>query len=103
MHSKVLPLRHRVIGTPDGVVHAETGRPKAYFASLVHDALYQFADEKSVERRVADAFFFRLLEDSEFAPRWIYWGVVRAAGWLERPVTKWWRETSGYRREPADF
>src|SRR5436190_2080914 len=31
-----------LIGTPDGVVHAGTGKPKAYYASLVHDALYQF-------------------------------------------------------------
>ncbi len=28
-----------LFGTPDGVVHAHTGRPKTYYASLVHDAL----------------------------------------------------------------
>lgn len=28
-----------LIGTPDGVVHAVTGRPKTYYASMVHDAL----------------------------------------------------------------
>ena len=31
-----------LVGTPDGVVHVRTGRPKTYFASMVHDALYQF-------------------------------------------------------------
>jgi len=34
-----------LIGTPEGVVHARTGRPKTYFASLIHDALYQFAPD----------------------------------------------------------
>ena len=30
------------IGVPDGVVNADTGKPKTYYASLIHDALYQF-------------------------------------------------------------
>ncbi len=70
-----------LIGTPDGVVHAVTGRPKTYYASLVHDALYQFLpDGLPLTRRDADAFFLRLLAESEFAPRWLYWAVVRAIG-----------------------
>jgi len=31
-----------LLGTPEGVVHHHTGRPKTYYASMVHDALYQF-------------------------------------------------------------
>ena len=31
-----------VVGTPDGVVDTGTKRPKTYYASLVHDAMYQF-------------------------------------------------------------
>lgn len=59
-----------LLGTPDGVVYARTGRPKTYYASLIHDALYQFLpDGLPVGRRDADAFFLRLLEESEFAPR----------------------------------
>ena len=31
-----------VIGTPDGIKNINTGKPKTYFASLVHDVLYQY-------------------------------------------------------------
>ena len=31
-----------VLGTPDGIRDIETGKAKTYYASLVHDALYQF-------------------------------------------------------------
>ena len=31
------------VGTPDGVPNANTKKPKAYYASLLHDALYQFS------------------------------------------------------------
>ena len=69
-------------GTPDGVVHKRTGRPKTYFASMVHDALYQFLDAGSpVTRRQADQAFLRLMADSEFSRR-AYWLAVRLFGWL---------------------
>ncbi|HEV8400949.1 MAG TPA: hypothetical protein VGQ18_14045 [Gemmatimonadales bacterium] len=72
-----------LIGTPDGVVHARTGRPKAYYASLVHDALYQFLLlDEALKRRHADGFFLRLMGESSFAPRYIYWVAVRTFGWL---------------------
>lgn len=72
-----------LIGTPDGVVHARTGKPKTYYASLVHDALYQFLLlDDAVKRRHADAFFLRLMGESAFAPRYLYWLAVRLAGWL---------------------
>ena len=54
-------------GTPDGVVHARTGRPKTYFASMIHDALCQFLPYGlPYNRPEADFFFFRLMEESEF-------------------------------------
>ena len=31
-----------IIGTPDGTINIDTMKPKAYYASLVHDALYQY-------------------------------------------------------------
>jgi hypothetical protein len=72
-----------LIGTPDGVVYARTGKPKTYYASLVHDALYQFLLlDDSIKRRHADGFFLRLLGESAFAPRHLYWLAVRAFGWL---------------------
>ena len=66
-----------LLGTPEGVVHVRTGKPKTYYASLVHDALYQFLpDGLPLGRRHADRFFLLLLAESEFALRWLYWGAV---------------------------
>jgi len=74
-----------LIGTPDGVVHVGTGRPKAYFASLVHDALYQFLPLSApLTRGDADRVFLRLLAESNFAPRRLYWLAVRLFGWIVR-------------------
>jgi len=83
-----------LIGTPDGVVHLRTGRPKAYFASLVHDALYQFLPLSApLTRADADRVFLRLLAESNFAPRRLYWLAVRLFGWIVRlgqnRVRKW--------------
>ena len=87
-----------LIGTPDGVVYAPSGRPKAYFASLVHDALYQFLLlDQSIKRRHADRFFLRLLAASEFRPRYLYWLAVRAFGWLVWLGKKRAREWQGTR------
>ena len=73
-----------IIGTPDGILHRETGKPKTYFASLVHDALYQFLpdmpDKNIITRRDADDLFRRLLIEYEFAPNWVYWAAVRLFG-----------------------
>ena len=81
-----------LIGTPDGVVYSGTVKPKTYYASLVHDALYQFLPEMPEEipltRRDADLFFFELMENSLFAPRWIYWLTVRTFGGILMYVRK---------------
>ena len=75
-----------LLGTPDGVVHKDSGKPKTYYASLIHDALYQFLVEMpkvaQITRRDADNFFFRIMEEYEFAPRWVYWIAVRLFGGL---------------------
>ncbi len=93
-----------VLGTPEGVVHASTGRPKTYYASLVHDAFYQFLPEGlPLGRRHADLFFLRLLAESEFAPRWVYWGVVRIIGGLVWRGTRWRRQNRGARQRVADL
>lgn len=76
-------LADLMLGTPEGVVFKDTGRPKTYYASLVHDALYQFLrDGLPLKRYHADAFFRRLLQESDFAPAWLYWLAVRLFGWL---------------------
>lgn len=72
-----------LIGTPEGVVHARTGHQKTYYASLVHDALYQFIKADSpLNREQADEAFLRLMVETEFFFRRIYWLAVRAIGWL---------------------
>ncbi len=74
-------------GTPDGVVHAKTGRPKTYFASLIHDALYQFLPAGlPYTRKQVDAMFLGLMAESDFRPRWIYWSAVRLFGDLVWPA-----------------
>jgi len=72
-----------LIGTPDGVVDSHTGRPKTYYASLVHDALYQFIPaELPLSRRQADQCFLRLMDATGFRLRYLYYVAVRALGWL---------------------
>ena len=86
-----------LIGTPDGVVNARTGRPKTYFASMVHDALYQFLRANSpVSRRQADRCFLQLMDDSEFSLRYVYWLAVRILGrfvWSGKNAVRHWQGT----------
>lgn len=85
-------------GTPDGAVYRPTGRPKAYFASLIHDALYQFLGAGSpISRREADGCFRRLLGESEFRLSWIYWVAVRLGGWTvwkAKAIKREWKGTA---------
>ena len=84
-----------LIGTPEGVVHAVTGRPKTYYASMVHDALYQFLKTgSSLTRKQADEAFLRLMGESDFIWRWIYWAAVRVLGclvWKGKSKRRKWR------------
>jgi len=60
---------------------------------MVHDALYQFLRVNSpLNRRQADECFLRLMAESEFSLRYIYWIAVRLFGWLV------WRATKAKRR-----
>lgn len=65
------------IGTPDGIVDYNTGKPKTHYASLVHDCLYQF---KILGRKEADLIFRRMMKESRFALADIYYLAVRAFG-----------------------
>jgi hypothetical protein len=83
-----------LIGTPDGAVYQTTGRPKTYFASMVHDALYQFLGANSpITRAQADRCFLRLMADSQFVLQHPYWFAVRLFGGLvwqgKKTVRKW--------------
>jgi hypothetical protein len=74
------------VGTPDGVPNALTKKPKAYYASLLHDALYQFSIQElpaPIDRRKEiDRIFLQLLERDGFAPRVVYYWAVRILGGL---------------------
>lgn len=90
-----------VIGTPDGATHALTGKPKAYYASLLHDALYQFLDAGlPMSRKDADEVFLELLTRDSFAPRGLYYAAVRVFGGVSRLFTRWKRDYGGARRLP---
>lgn len=84
-----------LIGTPDGAVYEPTGRPKTYFASMVHDALYQFLDsEAPITQEQADKCFLQLMEESEFILAGIYWIAVRMFGhlfWHRKKAVRRWR------------
>lgn len=67
-----------VFGTPDGPINCLTGKQYCYYASLFHDALYQFTIGK---REVADKLFFDNM--LSFPLKHVYYGVVRATGWVQ--------------------
>ena len=70
-----------LFGTPDGVVDSRTEHPKTYYASLVHDALYQFfPDGLPLGRAEADRSFYLLMAATGFRLRFLYWLAVRLAG-----------------------
>jgi hypothetical protein len=93
-----------LVGTPEGVVYAPTEKRKTYFASLMHDALYQFLlDGLPFRRRHADRFFLVLLGESEFAPRRLYWAAVRLFGGLVWRATRRKRQTRGRRNSVAEL
>lgn len=67
-----------IIGTPDGIKDVKTGKPKTYYASLIHDALYQYLDSIPFSREEVDLLFYEMLEG--FALRGIYYWFVKTFG-----------------------
>jgi hypothetical protein len=87
-----------VIGTPDGIPNKITKKPKAYYASLLHDVLYQFLDAGlPLSRKKADQVFLNIMTRDQFAPRKIYYAVVRILGGMVRHITRWKRSYAGKR------
>jgi hypothetical protein len=80
-----------IIGTPDGVVHKKTGKRKTYYATCLHDALYQFIQEIApLSRADADRIFLNAMKETKFIYAYIYWFFVRLFGWL---VWRTWKHT----------
>lgn len=71
-----------VVGTPDGIVDINTMKPKTYYASLIHDALYQYMFYHSITRKEADRLFYGMLKENNFLLRGIYYFAVRCIGWI---------------------
>jgi hypothetical protein len=68
-----------IIGTPEGELNPETDKPKTYYASMIHDALYQFSEDLSdkISRRQADKEFHEMLKAEKFRPADLYYAAVR--------------------------
>jgi hypothetical protein len=87
-----------VFGISDGIPNETTKKPKAYYASLLHDALYQFLDANlPLSRAQADRVFLELMARDRFAPRLSYYAAVRVFGGLYRLFTRWKRGYAGKR------
>ncbi len=86
---KILDLL--LVGTPDGIVNLQTGRPKTYYASLVHDALYQFLDDPHFpfSREQCDQVFLELLKEADFKLAFPYYWAVKYLGGAYRWVLKY--------------
>ena len=102
-----------IIGTPEGLLYLDktlgkNHRRKTYYASLVHDALYQFLDEAAASaatthtnnqplytRQQADRCFHALLKETHFLWAGVYFAAVRVFGGRFRRRTKERRKTVG--------
>ncbi|EJG0884888.1 hypothetical protein ACEV78_22125 [Vibrio parahaemolyticus] len=67
-----------VLGVPDGHVNYRTMKPYTYYASLVHDALYQYLDTVPISKVEIDLLFLEMLGD--FKLRKLYYFFVSKFG-----------------------
>ena len=67
-----------IIGTPDGHIDIRTMKPFTYFASMVHDVLYQYLDTIPIRKADVDLLFLEMLGD--FKPRRLYYFAVKYGG-----------------------
>ena len=67
----------KTIGIPDGHIDYRTGKEFCYYATLVHDALYQYKIGTKIQ---ADSKFYVMLNN--FPPKEIYyWSVCKFGKW----------------------
>lgn len=79
------------IGTPDGRFDFETEKPITYYASLFHDALYQYKSELNLSRKEVDKLFIVMLRKPSFKLRGVYYFFIRMGGGF---YGKWKNKTS---------
>lgn len=68
-------LFKKIVGTPDFST-------KTYYASLVHDALYQFSSQHFLTRNQSDLIFYFLCKKENFFLSKLYYSQIRLWGWL---------------------
>ncbi len=68
------------IGTPDGIINIETMKPKTYYASLIHDVLYQYYGYHGINRKNIDLLFLEIMRENKFMLALIYFCAVRVFG-----------------------
>jgi len=69
-----------IIGTPDGRTSRSTNKALTYYASLLHDAIYQYKTAIPISRKEADTLFLTSLRLSGFFWSNLYYRVVRLFG-----------------------
>jgi hypothetical protein len=69
-------------GTPDGKMDYLTEKPITYYASMVHDVIYQYKGLVPISRKTADKLFYKILKEAGFIWAWLYYFAVRVAGGL---------------------
>lgn len=83
-------------GIPDGAVHSDTLKPKTYYASLFHDALYQYLEkDRPYTRKDGDRVFLEIMGKYNFRLKCVYYLGVRIFGGLARLISKYLRKNSG--------
>ena len=69
-----------IFGTPDGRFDYNTDKQITYFASMIHDALYQYKSSINLSRKEVDKIFKLNLKKSGFMLWRIYYYAVRLFG-----------------------
>ena len=59
------------LGTPDDIIDPKTDKPYTYYASMIHDVIYQFKDIITISRKEADIIFKLLLKEYGFIIKFI--------------------------------
>ena len=67
-----------IVGAPDGHIDYRTMKAYTYYASLVHDALYQYLDSVPVSKEKIDLLFLEMLGD--FKLRKVYYFFAKHFG-----------------------
>jgi hypothetical protein len=66
----------------DEMTGKKSYKPCTYYASMIHDVIYQYKRCAPVTRKEADMIFYELLKKSGFMWSWIYYAGVRSFGWI---------------------